>query len=49
MNNNSFFAKDNPNYSGKCYQRKIVNPDFFEDVNPFTRLTTIVSKFFVVI
>ncbi|KAG5681532.1 hypothetical protein PVAND_010956 [Polypedilum vanderplanki] len=32
---------DNPNYQGKWSPRKIPNPDFFEDNDPFTRITTI--------
>lgn len=33
---------DNPNYQGKWAPRKIRNPDFFEDLNPF-RMTTIAA------
>lgn len=33
---------DNPNYQGKWAPRKIQNPDFFEDNDPFSRMTTIV-------
>jgi hypothetical protein len=36
---------DNPNYQGKWSPRKIQNPDFFEDNNPFARLTPIVRKY----
>jgi len=32
---------DNPNYQGKWSPKKIVNPDFFEDNDPFSRITTI--------
>ena len=33
----------NPNYQGKWEPRKIANPDFFEDKNPFSSLTTFAS------
>lgn len=33
---------DNPNYQGKWSPKKIQNPDFFEDNDPFSRMTTIV-------
>lgn len=32
---------DNPNYQGKWSPKKIPNPDFFEDNDPFSRITTI--------
>lgn len=34
---------DNPNYQGRWAPRRINNPDYFEDNNPFSRLTPIVS------
>lgn len=35
---------DNPNYRGKWAPRRIQNPYYFEDANPFARLTAIVSS-----
>jgi calnexin len=32
---------DNPNYQGKWLPRRILNPHFFEDNNPFSRMTPI--------
>ncbi|XP_037909607.1 calnexin isoform X1 [Hermetia illucens] len=32
---------DNPNYQGKWAPRKIPNPDFFEDLEPYKKLTSI--------
>ena len=32
---------DNPNYQGKWSPRRILNPHFFEDNDPFARLTPI--------
>lgn len=34
---------DNPNYQGKWAPRKIPNPDFFEDTDPFKKMTTIAA------
>lgn len=36
---------DNPNYQGKWAPRKIPNPDFFEDLEPYKKLTSIVGRF----
>jgi hypothetical protein len=30
---------DNPNYQGKWEPRKIANPEYFEETNPFSSLT----------
>ena len=35
---------DNPNYQGKWSPKKIQNPDFFEDNDPFSRMTAIVRE-----